>query len=360
LDLVALELENFRSYRQSEFCFQPRGSLIIGPNGCGKTNLLEAIAYTSVGKSIRFSHDEELLYFAADWFRLKGNFATDLATPLEVALSYGEKRKLLKLNELPIRQLSRLFDEVKVIYCAPEDLLLINGSPRFRRQYFDLAVAQLYPAYIPVLRDYLHSVEQRNALFKRSYAKAEKNSWDQSFAQALHSVWEYRLRYLEKVNSAFAEMYREVFPTAAELSLSYLPALKLPLASSVDAILQQIVELEPREKQWQRSLAGAHLDDYLFRYRGRQMRSFASQGQKRIAVIILKLIQARLIETVTSIKPILLFDDIFAELDSFHAHRIRDCIDNRYQVFIASPKEDVCAIWKDHPLLRLEGINSEI
>lgn len=337
----------------------PRGSLIIGPNGCGKTNLLEAIAYTSVGKSIRFNHDEELLHFESAWFRVAGGYNTDLDTPLQVALSYGEKRKLLKLDELPVRQLSKLFDVVKVIYCAPEDLLLVNGSPRFRRQYFDLAVAQLYPAYIPVLRNYLHLVEQRNALFKRQFSTSEKSSWDISFASALHEVLDYRNRYLALINVAFAEMYQEVFPTAANLGISYLPVLKLPLDSSEEKIAAQLKELEPREKQWQRSLAGAHLDDYEFRYKGRRMRSYASQGQKRIAVIILKLIQARLIEKITAIKPVLLFDDIFAELDSLHSQRIRDCIDNRYQVFIASPKEDVCAIWQGYPILKLNEVAGE-
>jgi len=354
LDLAALELENFRSYSKREFSFLPRGSLIIGPNGCGKTNLLEAIAYTSVGKSIRFNHDEELLHFESGWFRVSGLYNSDLASPLKVALSYGEKRKLLKLDELPVRQLSRLFDVVKVIYCAPEDLLLVNGSPRHRRQYMDLAIAQLYPAYIPVLRNYLHLVEQRNALFKRSYSASEKSSWDNSFAEALHEVLGYRKRYLELVNKAFAEVYQDLFPVAAMLRISYQPVLKLPLDSSPERINAALKELETREKQWQRSLAGAHLDDYEFRYKGRRMRSYASQGQKRIAVIILKLIQASLIERITSIKPILLFDDIFAELDAQHARRIRDCIDNRYQVFIASPKEDVCAIWQGYPVLKLE------
>lgn len=357
--LARISLENFRSYSKREFCFEPRGSLIIGPNGCGKTNLLEAIAFCGIGKSIRFHHDDELLNFEADYFRIDSSFYTDHLHDLQVSLSYGEKRKLLKLDDLPIRQLSRLFDLVKVIYCAPEDLLLVNGAPRFRRQYFDLAIAQLYPLYIPVLRNYLHIVEQRNAMLKQSYQPAEKQSWDDAFATALYEVWDYRSRYLALVNEALTDQFSGIFPQAASIKIKYLPVLKIPISSSVSTIIKHLKELEPRERLLQRSLAGAHLDDYEFRFKGRIMRTYASQGQKRIAVIILKLIQARLIESITGIKPILLFDDIFAELDSYHSHCIRDCIDSRYQVFIASPKEDVCNIWQGYQMLKLDEAANE-
>ncbi len=353
MNLVNIELENFRNYRNSTYSVGPLGSLIIGPNGCGKTNLLEAIAYCSIGKSIHFHHDEELLHFGERFFRAQGSFISDVGTPIKVALGYAEQRKLLKIDDLPIRQLSTLFEIVKIIYCAPEDHLLITGSPRFRRQYFDLAIAQLYPPYITALRHFLHMVQQRNAMLKKNYTKEEQISWNTSFATSLAEVWNYRNRYLTHINTAFKEIFKDVFPTSASITISYLPSLKMPLDSSIDDIVQYLSHLAEREKLLQRSLVGAHLDDYEFRLEGKKMRSYASQGQKRIAVIILKLIQAHLIEKVTGIKPILLFDDIFAELDAFHSEAIRNCINNHYQVFIASPKEDICLIWQGYPILRL-------
>lgn len=330
----------------------------MGPNGCGKTNLLEAIAYCGIGKSIRYHHDEDLLQFEKNYFRICGEFDMDCHNPLKVALSFGAAKKLLKLDELPIRQLSKLFDVVKVIYCAPEDLSLVSGSPRCRRQYFDLAITQLYPQYIPVLRNYLHVVEQRNAMLKRSFLKEEKHSWDIRFAESLLEVWDYRKRYLGLVNEAFKGQFQDIFPTAASIAIAYMPASKHVYDNSAVEIVKHLQDIEPREKLWQRTMLGAHLDDYEFRLHERVMKTFASQGQRRIAVIILKLIQAKLIESITGIKPILLFDDIFAELDSFHAVSIRDCIDSRYQVFIASPRDDISKIWQGYKVVNLpEAVN---
>jgi DNA replication and repair protein RecF len=356
LELERIRLENFRSYTQSEFCFEPLGSLVIGPNGSGKTNLLESIAYCGIGKSIRFHRDEDLLCFHQPYFRVCSGFKTDQGNHLKVALSYAEGKKLLKLDELPLRQLSSLFDVVKVIYLAPEDLQLVSGSPRFRRQYFDLAIAQLFPAYITVLREYLHIVEQRNAMLKRSFTVGEKRSWDTHFAQSLASVLDYRHRYLERVNKAMSASFAGVFPLVTELKIDYLPTIKT-FPCDAEKLLEQITDVEQRERHWQRSLIGAHLDDYEFRLSERAMKLYASQGQRRIAVIILKLIQARLIENITGIKPVLLFDDIFAELDLKHTASIHDCVDSRYQVFIASPKDEIEHIWHGYPKLVLGRMN---
>ncbi|HOH78399.1 MAG TPA: DNA replication and repair protein RecF, partial [Candidatus Cloacimonadota bacterium] len=112
-----------------------------------------------------------------------------------------------------------------------------------------------------------------------------------------------------------------------------------------DAQMGMLLKLESREKQWQRNLVGAHLDDYDIGLEGRPMKVYASQGQKRMAVIALKLTQANLVQKVTGVKPLLLFDDIFAELDAFHSGKVRELTDTRDQIFVASPRPDVARNW---------------
>jgi len=353
LKLTRIELLNFRGYGQHSFVFDPAGNLIIGANGSGKTNLLEAIAYTSMGKSIRFHQDKELIKNGAGVFSVNATYLSDLNLPIRVHLVYDETRKILKINGDIKRQLSALFQEIKVIYCAPDDIGLVNGSPRIRRQYFDLAISQVFPQYIGVLREYLHVVEQRNRLLKGELQSNEKKSWDLRFAKSLLELYPYRKRYLNMLNAELSGNFREISENTNNLRLIYIPVMRNVMNLAEDELLQQIELYDSRERQWQRSLLGAHLDDYSFRMGDFGMRAYASQGQKRIAVIILKMIQAQLIESNTGIKPILLFDDVFAELDYNHGERIHELCRDSYQIFVASPKEDVRQIFGKMNVIRL-------
>lgn len=354
--LHELSLRNFRNYEHRDFKLHSKGNLIIGPNGCGKTNLLEAIAYCGLGKSVRFHHDDELLCYTAESFHIHSGFVLDDGLRLSVRIGFADGKKLLRIDERPVRQLSSLIAAVKVVYCAPEDLLLVNGSPRFRRQYFDLAISQLFPDYIPVLRDYLHIVEQRNSLLKGDYHPQEKRSWDARLIERLLDVYAFRKRYLGLVNGCFDAKYACISDKAQQIRIGYQPAAAGSFDADAEALAKLLAGLEHREKRAQRTLIGAHLDDYQFTLQQRDLRAYGSQGQKRVAVIVLKLIQTGLVEELTGIRPILLFDDIFAELDLNHSRRVRELTDNRYQVFIASPKRDIADIWQDMPVLEGFGI----
>jgi DNA replication and repair protein RecF len=353
LKLNFIELRNFRNYAVERFVLEPYGNLIIGPNGSGKTNLLEAMAYTAMGKSIRYHQDSDLINTKGSFFAISAGFQTDLQLPLDIHLAYDGKRKVLKINKDVKRQLSSLFDVVKIIYCAPEDIQLVNGSPRLRRQHFDLAISQVFPAYIGTLREYLHVVEQRNKLLKSDYLAAEKRSWDLRFAKCLSTLYPFREKYLQLLNSELRGAYKDVSINTKDLIVQYVPVLREAMQLSEAELLQHLELYEPREKMWQRSLFGAHLDDYSFRMGNFGMRAFASQGQKRIAVIVMKMIQAQLIESNTRIKPIMLFDDVFAELDYDHGQKIHDLCKDSYQIFIASPKEDVRQIFGKMKVIRL-------
>ena len=351
-----LELTSFRNYEQASFSLHPAGNLVIAPNGTGKTNLLEAMAYCGLGKSVHFHRDEDLRREGASCFALRGGFQADSGMGLELQIAWQEGKKLLKINGNAERKLSRVYECVKIIYSAPEDMNLVGGNPRFRRQYFDLAISQIYPEYITLLRNYLHVVEQRNAMLKRGYERSEKSSWDSRFAALLLDVVEYRDKYLSLLNDSFQTRYPQVSEQVRDIRLRYLTQHHDRYPAEAADVLKILSEWAEREKRYQRTLIGPHLDDYAFQLDGHNLKTYGSQGQKRITVIILKLIQAALIERLTGIKPIVLFDDVFAELDVLHTRRIHEFVDSRYQVFIASPREDIALEWKDLEKLKLPGV----
>lgn len=356
--LRKLALSNFRNYENASFDLHPAGNLVIAPNGTGKTNLLEAMAYCGLGKSVHFHRDEDLRHEGSPYFALKGDFLTDAGMDLEVQLAWQEGKKLLKINTVPERKLSRVYSCVKVIYSAPEDMNLVGGNPRFRRQYFDLAISQIYPEYISLLRNYLHVVEQRNVMLKRGFEQSEKSSWDFRFVTLLLEVVAYRHKYLELLNSAFQTQYPEVSEQVRDIRLRYLTQHHDTYPATGEDLLRILETWAEREKRYQRTLIGAHLDDYSFHLDGHGLKYYGSQGQKRITVIILKLIQAALIERLTGMKPVVLFDDVFAELDVQHTHRIHEFVDSRYQVFIASPREDIALEWTGLENLALPGVGA--
>lgn len=320
---------------------------------------MEAIAYTSIGKSVRYHSDLNLLKNGQESFAVDALYSDEKSRSLRIQLSYQERKKLLKINSQVASRLSELFSLVKVIYSAPEDIQLISGAPSQRRQYFDLAIAQLFPEYLDKLRSYLHVVDQRNRLFKTEFDQEEKWVWDKRFILSLLELYPYREKYLRLINEALEETLK-LNGSSEGFSLCYQSVLKDCFAQDEESLSKHLKQVQSSELKWQRSMIGAHLDDYLFEMQSNNMRSYASQGQKRMAVIRLKMAQAELIEKHTGIKPILLFDDIFAELDVAHSRQVKALINPEHQVFIASPKRDILSIFGEVDTVILGGADEAI
>ncbi len=355
--LRSIRLINFRSYPDSSFAFEPEGAVIIGANGCGKTNLLEAIAYSGTGKSVRFHQDEQLVRHDNAFFTVAASYTSQEGLNNTISLSYCQNKKMLKVNNNPVRQLSYLIQTVKVTYLSPDDIVIINGSPRYRRQFFDLATSQIYPEYIAYYREYLHLLHQRNALLKREHSPAEKEHWDHQYTDSMAKILSYRDKYLTMMNKELAGKKGKLASIyGRELSIHPLPNAYHWMGPEPDpAILNKALnQIASREKAMQRSLLGAHLDDYAMQFDGKPLKFFGSQGQKRIAIFALKMAHAHLIEKNTGIQPVILFDDVLAELDDKNIHLVRDLFPCPYQTFIASPNEGVLKVWKDLPIVRLK------
>ncbi len=352
MKLLSIYLTNFRNYSDRVFLCADEGALVLGPNGSGKTNLFEAIAYSSYGKSFRYQNDDLLANFGQKSFSILAEFELKIGK-CSIRTDYAFGKKKISINQIPVRQLSQIYEYVKVIYCSPEDIYLVNGSPRKRRQYFDLAIAQLRPSYINQLRHYLHIMEQRNSLFKDSSNRKQKKHWDTLFIKAALPVIAQRMEYIELLNSKIQNTYKNQLAETGSVNLTYVPTLNIPTGNEDSDFKDALKSVESREWQYQRSLIGPHLDDYDIVLKSRLLKDIGSQGQKRTVTLLIKIAHLELLKDVIGEYPILLLDDIFAELDKVHTTSFMNILDSHEQVFVASPNDFIREYWKNIPVIEL-------
>ncbi len=348
-----IELLNFRNYQEVEFFFPQQGALLIGPNGGGKTNLLEAIAYNSLGKSFRYQSDDLLLRYDQKNFSLSTDSVMKTGT-CHIQSIYFEGKKRISINSIPIKHLSQIYEYLKVIYCSPEDINLMNGSPRKRRQYFDLAIAQLNPNYIQLLRNYIHIVEQRNILLKDADNRKQKKHWDDLFLQAAFPVLSARSAYISKLLCKIGQLYQTKLAEADHLDIRYEPTLNpADLENDESRFHKELTRIENKEWQYQRSLIGPHLDDYRITLNDRLVKDIGSQGQKRTITLLIKIAHLEMIKDAIGEYPVLLLDDVFSELDSLHAAQFMQLLSSHEQIFIASPNPNIAEYWTDLPVIHI-------
>ncbi len=327
--------------------FAPEGALITGKNGIGKTNLLEAIAYSAYGKSIRSAPDAEVMRFNQSAFHLAGFFQYR-ENPLQISVNFSGGKKNILLDKEPLKKLSELYRYLKIIYFSPGDIMVISGSPRLRRHFFDQAIAQYDYSYIEILRNYLHILQQRNAMLKTPFDSQIKKVWDEKFMEAGVMVVEARKRYLSIFTPLFKENYAKISTAKETTDVVYCAAEIDEYSDTVhEDFLAYVKQRGQKEIAYQRSLIGPHLDDILFLINGHQARDYGSQGQQRSLAICMRLTQAQLVQNHENENPILIFDDVLSDLDAIRTKQIISMMSTKNQVFIATPNLD---LYKDYKL----------
>jgi len=350
-----LYLQNFRNFQKFELSFAPEGAIIFGKNGLGKTNLLEAVSYFAFGKSFRTNNDLDLIDFSKAFFRIRGKFELN-EKEITIEAAAEKQKKIIKIDNINISKISELYQYLKTVYFSPVDINIISGAPSFRRDFFDQAISQHNFQYLAVLRKYFQVLKQRNALLKNDFNEKEKHSWDLQFIKRGSEVIEFRTRYLEDFRALLNEKYSLITNEKEHVKINYKFSFPNPETESfLENMREHLDEIEEQEMNAQRSLFGPHLDDYEFYLNGNSARRFGSQGQKKSLAITSRLVQANLILKKTTEFPILIFDDVFAELDKKRIKNIMKILENKHQIFIATPNREIYKSL-ELPLIDLEKI----
>jgi DNA replication and repair protein RecF len=336
--LTDLRLQHFRSYKDDSFEFQPGVNIIVGPNASGKTNLLEAILVLASGSSYR-AKDSELMEFNQPWTRLDCHSDSGNVRTFKLARDQVPP----KIYEIDGRTFQRLTlkNSLPVVLFEPNHLQLLAGSPEQRRAYLDDLLEQTQPGFGVIRRRYKRTLAQRNALLKQSplVHTAQLFPWNIRLSQLAGQIVRMRCDLVGGLNGQLGDVYNNISQTkAAGVAMEYLPFWP-PEAYETNFLKKLEVNAELDSVRGFTSI-GPHREDFRLLFNNRLASDMASRGETRTAVLALKIIELRVVESARQQPPLLLLDDVFSELDGGRRRALTEYL-RTYQTFITTTDADV-------------------
>jgi DNA replication and repair protein RecF len=342
--LLRLDVRDFRNLEHVELAPPPNGFVLVGENGQGKTNLLEAIHYLQLLRSSRGARDQDVVRFGADAFHVGATIDTDTTHEIGVGFERAGKRKRVRVDGVVPERLSDALGALPSVMFSPDDVELIAGAPSVRRRFLDIMLAVTSRGYLAALQRYRGALARRNAALRES-ARAGRHdessvaAWEPALAEHGAVILDERRRWVDSIGQRLSAMCRDIGETAT-VGVRY--ASTLSPDSDVRAALGEALA-EKRRHDLRRGLThvGPHRDDLVIALDGRDLRTFGSAGQQRSAAIALRMLEAATFTERTARAPVFLLDDPFAELDVRRSTRILELLTRggTQQIMLAVPRE---------------------
>jgi DNA replication and repair protein RecF len=346
------------------------GVVIIGENGQGKTNLLEAIYYLVLFRSLRGAKDRELVRFGepgffvaavatdtADATDSNGTAVTDVPVESAAALhrvtagyETATRRKKVTLDGAEVSRLSEAVGAVLAVPFSPADIGVVDGGPSGRRRYLDVVLSVRQPAYLARLTELKTALKQRNAALRRGRGD-EARAFDGPFARAAEYVTATRRRWVERWHERFGELCR-LLGEQSTAELRYRGTEGIEGAEGAEALCRRLAETLERDLRHGATTVGPHRDDLRLSLGGRDLSTYGSAGQQRTAAIALRVLEVETLADARRAAPIALYDDVFAELDENRQARLLELIREALpgQAIVAAPRDaEVPAALFDRP-----------
>ena len=345
--ITELKLKNFRNYEDLILYPDPGVNLFFGRNGSGKTNLLEAIHYATLGRSHRISNDVNVIRYGETQALSTVGIVTSLGQrEITVRFHPGEtQKKEIQIDGKSIRKFSDMMGCLRCVIFSPEDLGLIREGPSVRRRYLDMMISQISRRYFIALQQYRTGLDQRNAILKNlrtnpSAGKQLLSIFEEAMAEPAAEIIRERRRIVSLLSDIARDTYLRISGTEEQFRLVYHSSVKEEenIAEKICGLLK-----ENREDDIRLGLTsvGPHRDDLILTLDRNPMKQFASQGQIRTAALSMKLSQMKILKDDSGEEPVLLLDDVMSELDrKRRSSLIREICS--FQTFITcADREDV-------------------
>ncbi|MBV6477278.1 MAG: DNA replication and repair protein RecF [Ignavibacteria bacterium] len=362
MKIIKIILRNFRNYGEEEIIFNGKFNFISGNNGQGKTNILEAISFSALGKSFLGASETDCVKFGKEEFLIESVFENDLENMDKITVGYNSIARLkaiYKNKEKVSAFSSEIFGRYPMVILSPKSLDITHGNPSDRRRFFDILISQASRLYLDYLKELVKILKQKNALLKnytvlKKYAKAEftdmLNSYNEKLSDISSKIIFKRINFLKEFEKYFEKNFSFLSSEGHKSRITYYSEIfETELNGSEETSIDDIKECmsrvlnEKSEEEISRavSLAGPQRDDYIFRLKKRDgdyfdIKHFASQGEHKTCIVALKLSEYDYLKHKKSTDPILLLDDVLSELDESRVSSIISHLKDYGQIFLTT------------------------
>jgi DNA replication and repair protein RecF len=349
--LKTLKLEDFRNYKSLELNLSAKTTVLLGLNAQGKTNLLESIAFLALGKSFRAVKSLDTLKWDSPHGRIRGVVEKNgRETKLEVFLQRNPEMKKVKKGA-KVEAPKSFLGNFRVVLFTPEHLGLIDGSPAERRKYMDRLLLQLNDGYVESFSTFQRLLDHRNALLKLvSLGRArppELDVWDTRLAVEAEKIWHARRSFMDFLGQTLNDDYQFMATPAPKTASKSTPkTLTLEYQINSASYPERLAASRENDLRNGATSLGPHRDDFTLLLAGHDLSKTGSRGEKRSAVLALKIAERKFIEEKTGEKPVLLLDDVFSELDSSRQKRLAGLLTG-YQSLIATTSREHIKVLTD-------------
>ncbi|MFN2563945.1 MAG: DNA replication/repair protein RecF [Gemmatimonadaceae bacterium] len=341
--LQSIAVRDFRNLARADLDLPAEGLVVIGENGQGKTNLLEAVYYLELFRSVRGARDQDLVRFGAAGFHIAASIETDRPHDISVGFDRVSRRKRVRFDAGEPERLSDALGALPAVMFAPGDVELVAGGPSARRRFLDITLALSSRRYLAALQRYRIALGHRNAALRHAARTGRHDDrvavWEAPLAEHGAVLWAARLAWIEQNAERFATLC-DAIGESARVAMRYASV----VGAQEDlrgALAQALADRRAVDVRRGLTHAGPHRDDLTLSIGGRDLRTFGSAGQHRTAAIALRIVEAETLSARQGGRPLMLLDDPFAELDARRATRIVDLLarEGLGQTILAVPRE---------------------
>lgn len=343
-------LRHFRNHTASHFDFGCGANVLLGRNGQGKTNVLEAISFLCLTKSFYAGADQTAIQSGTGMFEVEGEFVSDVDVRHRVRIAYDEtlRQKRFSVNASDITKFSEVIGLFPIVVLSPENNSITFGAPSERRKFVDMVMSQSSKAYLEDMMEYKRVLRQRNRILSDNQGRDVSSvlaPWTEMLVQRGASIIHKRSQFLHEFIPYVEQAYDSVTRNGERPSLRYLPQIDVTPEMDTPAVAEALHLLSERRKFDERRTGstqfGPQRDDVEFAINDLPLRDFASQGQHKTYLIALKIAEYRYLKERCVEEPMILFDDVFSELDDRRSMQLLELLKDMGQTFITTTTDRV-------------------